>query len=43
MQKFTLPIKTSRRGVTFNWKQFHTLEQASEIVDEANEILNSIK
>jgi len=36
-------IRSSRRWVTFNWKMFHTVEEASEIIKETNEILNYIK
>lgn len=36
-------IRSSRRWVTFNWKMFHTVQEASEIIKETNEILQSIK
>lgn len=36
-------IKSSRKWVTFNWKMFHTVQEASEIIKETNEILQSIK
>lgn len=42
MKTFKKEIKSSRKGVTFNWKMFHTTKQASEIIKEANLILNEI-
>lgn len=36
-------IINSRRWATFNWKMFHTVQEASEIIKETNEILQSIK
>ena len=34
--------RDSRRGVTFNWKQFFTLETGNEIIEEYNEIINNL-
>lgn len=43
MKTFKNPIRSSRKWVTFNWKMFHTVKEASEIIKETNEILQSIK
>lgn len=42
MKTFKIPVRSSRKGVTFNWKQFFTPKMAWEIIREANSILKSI-
>lgn len=42
MKTFKKEIRSSRKGVTFNWKMFHTTKQASEIIKETNDILKHL-
>jgi len=42
MKTFKKEIRSSRKWVTFNGKQFFTTTEASEIIKEANNILNQL-